>query len=491
MTLIIFRMKGNSWTDTIRVMKHQLDVFMSESRQERQQLNRLTLGQQIEVKCKKVEQNGKYGMYKVEGPPKWPLSDSLQTMDGHTLTRIREGVYVSTKMLYQSEVVRNRKTANVLRSRYQHAIDCFKDGRANPILHQAMTNDYIEKPSFDLITEEDTIGQINNGVTVISGKPGAGKTRQVTKLIMQEMLKKNRVLVISPTHELINSLAKRIKGPKVLLNPEYRIDESHQQWHVAKLPGYNGKRKSYVPTESPYCIISTVNHAISNLDELDVQIIVMDEATKVGLLEGIAAVMEARGVKKILLIGDPMQLGVYDSNGKVQENILSWATRLKNVARKEMQYTYRFGAPLSDLISDNIYNGKLVSKAEPTQIHWRIVRCEKKRCDNIGCQMEADAVHELYKKSKNCQVITPYKRQLTLLRNKSPNMKVINTDLSQGKEFDEVIVSMGRHRGEGFLTSNRINVTLTRAKNKLTIFINHRLLEDHLLIRKLFKQSHL
>lgn len=470
-------------------MEAQYGRFLKEDQQERQQMNRLTLGRQVKVRCRQLELNGRYGHYQLTGPANWPLSDSVQTADGHTLTRVREGVYVTSKMLYPTEIIRNRKTANVLRSRYQYTINCFKDGRVNDILYQAMSQDYEIQPQFEMITEEDTLGELSDGLSLVAGKPGAGKTRQVTRLVDKETAGGKRILIISPTHSLINSFAERIKSPKVLLNPEYRIDEKHQKWHVAKLADFNGKRKSVVPLESPNCIISTVNHAISNLNELNIHTIIMDEATKIGLLEGLAAVMEARNVKRILLIGDPMQLGTYDSNGRAQENILEWAIKLKNVWKKEMRYTYRFGAPLSTIISENIYQGKLVSKAKPTTMKWYIIDCDMKKCKNIGCKAEAKAAIDAYKKQTNCQIITPYKKQLTLIKEIKKEAEIINSDLSQGKEYDNVVVSMGRHQGEGFLTINRLNVTLTRAKRSLTIVVNRSLLDDHTLLKNMYQQS--
>ena len=105
-------------------------------------------------------------------------------------------------------------------------------------------------------------------------------------------------------------------------------------------------------------------------------------------------------------------------------------------------------------------------------------------------------------------VLTFYNRQLISLRNKiqrlfgsknlynffSENLHVtINTvDKFQGQEADVVYLSVVRRRGKGFLDSiNRVNVAITRAKEKLIVFGNEpffQSLGSRELLRQLYQE---
>lgn len=105
-------------------------------------------------------------------------------------------------------------------------------------------------------------------------------------------------------------------------------------------------------------------------------------------------------------------------------------------------------------------------------------------------------------------VLTFYNRQLISLRNKvqklfgskslynffSENLHVtINTvDKFQGQEADVVYLSVVRRRGKGFLDSiNRVNVAITRAKEKLIVFGNEpffQSLGNRELLRQLYQE---
>ena len=70
--------------------------------------------------------------------------------------------------------------------------------------------------------------------------------------------------------------------------------------------------------------------------------------------------------------------------------------------------------------------------------------------------------------------MTPYKSQFARLKAILPDKDITlkTLDTIQGDEYDNVIISLGRHKRAGFLNKKRINVALTRARY-LTIVIGH------------------
>lgn len=108
-----------------------------------------------------------------------------------------------------------------------------------------------------------------------------------------------------------------------------------------------------------------------------------------------------------------------------------------------------------------------------------INECDCAEKTPIGCPHEAKIVATLsanLTKLKRSDIlwITPYKAQLDhLTRNiKNDNVKIKTIDTVQGDEAENVIKSMGRHKGQGFINEQRMNVALSRAR-EWTFVVGH------------------
>ena len=338
------------------------------------------------------------------------------------------------------------------------------------------------------ILEENEIPKLDPGLTVISGKPGSGKTRLLIELVKKDR-EEGKILILTPTHSILNGICARITQKRVIVSSEYKVSSQNSKHHVSLLDGYSEERKAMVPTTCPKVILSTVNHVISNGPELDISMVLVDEASRISVIELLAAIQDLRDLKYLVFIGDNLQLGAMDSLGHNQVNIIEWAFRHRGTKTFEMSYQYRFGNPLNFAISEVIYGGIMKTKVQPTPVSWIVVNCEGESCEsNVSCKFEIEeALKVINANAKEFQFLTPYKAQLNLFRKQKDCAGLgLNSDLCQGLEYENTIVSIGRHKGFGFLTKERLNVTLTRCRNSMTVVVNKNILNTHPVLARIY-----
>ena len=97
--------------------------------------------------------------------------------------------------------------------------------------------------------------------------------------------------------------------------------------------------------------------------------------------------------------------------------------------------------------------------------------------DKIGCKWEAEIAINLAK-LMNATILCPYRNQIEEIRKIDPNQQIFSVDQAQGSEFENVVLSVGRSNGRGFLNKKRLNVALTRAKNKLFILTHAKVTDN-------------
>lgn len=228
---------------------------------------------------------------------------------------------------------------------------------------------------------------------------------------------------------------------------------------------------------------------------------IIDEVCKATLPEILMPLLVS---KKAVLVGDPMQLPpVFCSEEQdVIESIegcnlreLMYIDELFRLGRNvvALDTQYRMVDEIGDLISRNFYDHRLVNgrnEARGDSLTWIDYRpsldCPPTRPAVSGttsvsnedeCKIIAKVLEEIRVEEgagTKIAVISPYRAQVTMLRNalgQSKDLSIDTVDGFQGKESDVVIFSVARTNGPfRFVNdSRRLNVAISRARNRVII----------------------
>ena len=235
---------------------------------------------------------------------------------------------------------------------------------------------------------------------------------------------------------------------------------------------------------------------------------IIDEVCKATLPEILSPLIIS---KKAILLGDPKQLppvfcsaeqDVIRSIEHCNLNNFMYIDTLfaddKSVTVLDTQY--RMSNQIGNMISDFFYHGSIKNgrNEDKDSLSWITYKPSRKwpirveeESDKPKIYNEDECViivdlleklNELDNFGGNIAVISPYRAQVSLLRQRCPkytNVKIDTVDGFQGKESDIVIFSLTRTVGPyRFLTDvRRLNVALSRAKDKIYIIGDTRYVE--------------
>ena len=319
-------------------------------------------------------------------------------------------------------------------------------------------------------------------ITSIHGTPGSGKSTMIINLL-KKLGNEYKILIVAPSHNVINNFGHRINEIKppldyVILSEESRLDPELMQRHVSNHRDYNPNKKNAL-IEATQITLSTVNKNIKNVRRAKIDIVICDEAGRVPVIDFATLIQKMSEVKSIILAGDPKQMPARIGDSET-DDILRFVEKKKIGPIWSLFRQYRFGKQTNDIIAQAYYNGQMeAARKERTS---RIFGIGIKGCEcidePIGCQREAFIVHQitnLLKKTNqgDILILTPYKAQFEILgTDKCDRIQIKTIDTCQGDEASTVIISLGRHKGQGFINGNRMNVSLSRAKG-LTFLIGH------------------
>lgn len=326
-------------------------------------------------------------------------------------------------------------------------------------------------------------------ITSIHGTPGSGKTTLITNLL-KKLKSEYKILIVAPSHNVVNNFGHKLhkmrpKPEFTILSEESRLDNELMKYHVSNHDDFNPSKKNAI-IEATQITISTVTKNIKNVRRAKIDIVICDEAGRVPIIDFVTLTQKMSGLKSIILAGDPMQMPARIGD-KVTEDILRYVERLKTGTIWHLFRQYRFGTQSNSIISNAFYEGKMQSAKEKLDSRIfgvNIVECDCDEKTPIGCSEEAKIVLELSRilrenKGEDLLVITPYKAQLDILSEmtRDNKLRIKTIDTVQGDEAESVIISMGRHKGQGFINRQRMNVALSRARGWTLIVGNKEVIE--------------
>lgn len=373
-------------------------------------------------------------------------------------------------------------------------------------------------------------------LSLIKGPPGTGKTQVICELCLQlfEQNPDVRILVCSETHVAVNNLLSRLsdfnKNIRIVRIRDKEDDESvdkHSPENIINTYLNWAKDNSFNPD-----VLEILERELSNYEDRSLEkalilsanvsgmtcnrvasydfrdstemfdVAIIDEVCKATLPEILAPLIISR---KAVLIGDPQQLppifcseelNVINRIEGCNLNRYTYIDELLNTSEEVilLDTQYRMTTEISDMISHMFYNdilkdGRRISLEnslvwidyQPPHA-WPIISEDDSKPEIYNddeCRIIGSIIEDITRNDNESKiaVIAPYKAQVRHLKKCLKNQERVTIDTVdgfQGKEADIIVFSCTRTCGSfRFLADpRRINVTISRAKNKIIIVGN-------------------
>ncbi len=360
-------------------------------------------------------------------------------------------------------------------------------------------------------------------IHILQGPPGTGKTLVLATTAIAVSLKNREVVIIANTHQAVNNALLKIRQLKKdiplfkigeLLKAEELGDDIHKFQKFAEYNEYS--RKNRRKKRNGYVIGMTIWGAISNLglhthSHFRPYMALVDEASLMPL--SYASIL-GKCSSTICFFGDSRQMPpIFRAeleNNTLSKSILDFCeSMVSGVPVCVLSETHRMNKDITQIVSKTFYEPygiKLHSAAttanncfsssylENKNLKGSLVYMDSnissKHCkeENEG---EADGVVALIKalieegkSAKEIAVITPFRKQVRLIRSKingtvtEDKIPLIDTvERLQGQDVECIILTFATS-SETYIESmksfifnrNRLNVMISRAKSKVVIF---------------------
>jgi len=251
---------------------------------------------------------------------------------------------------------------------------------------------------------------------------------------------------------------------------------------------------------------------------LNISHVFMDEAGYCNLIKGMTLLSLNC---PLTFLGDHMQLPpVCEMNDEdfkkdVYENVFLWAqsalyaesafsgtidelremylsgdsAEFKRIKKADLNKTFRFGNNLAKVLDGFIYKNGFHSEKENAEMKLTVIDAKrrndgsKKRENTAEAERIRDVI--LHSNFENYAVLSPYKNQVDLLKSLLPksakDLRIMTVHSSQGKEWDEVILSVSDTSDMWFTDSNKkksqgkqiVNTAVSRTKKHLIIVCDY------------------
>ena len=314
-------------------------------------------------------------------------------------------------------------------------------------------------------------GQPCEGVVIIHGPPGTGKTEALLDLVPTT----GRVLICAPTNVAVANIYTRLVNRQTffahdcaLILPPSRIP-----------PGT--PIMSQDPTARVVCC-TVSGRSGPILDGHAFDTLLLDEAGQ--CMEACVWGLLREDVRRIVMVGDTHQLPAvvtdlgrqlcHDRSMMERLILLSYPFTFLSVQR-------RMHPEIVSFVNHRFYDSALTNDYKaPSHIAlepYYLVEVDSD-CKQVGTSFEnrAEAIRcideacKLKEHFANVVVITPYQAQCCFIISKSENLTVHTVDSFQGQEADAIVLSIVRANECGFWSDyRRLVVALTRARHCLCV----------------------
>lgn len=368
-------------------------------------------------------------------------------------------------------------------------------------------------------------------IRLIQGPPGTGKTHVLSCISKIMSMVGNEVAIVAKTHQAVNNALNAVKKNAPELNvikvgQELRSDgldnsilnfESYKSY----LNWRNGKKKkkgTYADVVGMTLQASTANMCLRN-SGFKPQVVLVDEASQIPVAE--AAIIGASGAGTIIFIGDDRQMPPIFmeelEKDPLSVSIFEHLAKIYPMIKDVLNISYRMNSEICSYVSEHFYRpyGIDLQPGGPNKDKRMVIDCFEepdKRMEGIfgseapsivtlnvsqveGYEDEnmeealfaaqVAAVAMQYGVSKeDIAVVTPFRKQVNAIRTAFRGLRWLEEDIPlvdtverlQGQDVRMIILSFTvndsiyYNKVKSFLlNANRINVMISRAKEKVVI----------------------
>lgn len=371
-------------------------------------------------------------------------------------------------------------------------------------------------------TQQDAVRVALNApdFAVILGPPGTGKTLVIVELLTQLARAGKRTLAVSITNSAVDNIVERLlsEGHKfsIRFGNWYKIREAAMQVALINLltDETDMALAAVEKMRTATAVLTTCSSASLDLVRAGhYDVVIFEEASQIRMQDAFGALIQG---DKVIIIGDDRQLPPVSQMHKPISSLLeiAQATLARNSLQsdlvRDLRLQYRMRREICDLIDNTFYGNRLesapqihnrptlykkIEHVEPSQLN-RILDpkvvigiidvegVEEYRGTSTFNQVNLEVDLRLLNALKSTGItdnqiglITPYKEQQRVLTKALGRGNIVGTvDSYQGQERDVIILDLVRanpHHEVGFtLQPNRLNVALSRAREKLIIVMN-------------------
>lgn len=354
--------------------------------------------------------------------------------------------------------------------------------------------DYIENVVEAVIESDDSY-------IAVQGPPGSGKSYVGTHVVMQLINLGYKIGVVAQSHVVIESFLDKLLelDSDLPIAKEQKHDlENNKPWNTGKIEVFAGlQNEGYLIGGTAWSFSRPAVRA------LDLDLMVIEEAGQFSLANTLVA---GSAAKKILLLGDPQQLGQvsqaaheYPVDISALSHILGEEKTISDSFGYFLEKTYRMHPEITKRVSKLQYENRLI--ADPvTEQRWldgtapgvipvkmnhsgnttrsdeEVEKVIEILQDLIGREWHNTNGETSFLSEEQILVVAPFNNQVRAIRqalrkNDFQKVRVGTVDKFQGQEAPVTIISMTTSSGEDLprgieflLEPNRLNVAISRAQ---------------------------
>ncbi|KAF7684284.1 DNA replication ATP-dependent helicase/nuclease DNA2 [Astathelohania contejeani] len=303
-----------------------------------------------------------------------------------------------------------------------------------------------------------------NQYKLIHGMPGTGKSSVISLLIRILVYYRKKILLVCYTNMALENIIKRIKGIKLHRAKKDSVDNILTVTELAK---YYDSIDVVAGTAYSFGDAVFVNRVFD--------FCIIDEASQIHLLLALIPISRA---KKFVLVGDHLQLTPLAKQSKeLRKSLFEYLIGTGQTTKLCLQY--RMGASIMNLSNDLFYSGKMVCGS-------------KEKGEVIFIDTNSMGLEKWLGRIEDSCVVLCYFNTMVGWIKKRCKWPVQTVDRFQGSESENVIVIFDPVTDCEIMQSNeRLNVALTRARNKLVLVGNKEKMKKVKILKKLLRKINL